>query len=41
MTTGGWIFMLITWAIIISLVAFTYARTITHDEEDCDDESST
>lgn len=41
MTSGGWIFMLITWGIIISLLVFTYARTITYNEEDCDDDSST
>lgn len=29
MTTGGWIFMLISWGVILSLMMFTYVRTIT------------
>ena len=33
MTTGGWIFMLVTWAVIISLLVFTYARTIFYKED--------
>jgi uncharacterized membrane protein len=36
MTTGGWIFMLVTWAVILLLVIFTYYRTIFYREE-CDD----
>lgn len=36
MTTGGWIFMLVTWVIILLLVVFTYSRTIFYREE-CDD----
>jgi hypothetical protein len=28
MTIGGWIFFIITWGIIISLVVFSYGRVI-------------
>lgn len=28
MTLGGWIFFIITWGIIISLVVFSYGRVI-------------
>ncbi len=27
MTTGGWIFMSISWAVIITVVVFCYTRT--------------
>ncbi len=32
MTTGGWIFMLVSWGIIISLLAYTLWRTLRHRE---------
>ena len=32
MTVGGWIFMLISWGIISTLLAFTLWRTLRHKE---------
>jgi len=39
MTTGGWIFMLLTWGIIITILIACYSRIMSdHDnEQDRDD----
>lgn len=29
MTAGGWVFMIISWSVIISLMAFCYYKTLT------------
>lgn len=39
MTFGGWLFMLVSWAIIISLLIFTYQRTIRNNGDSNQDET--
>jgi hypothetical protein len=39
MTTGGWIFLLIAWGSIITLVLYCYIKIIT-DKSDSSDEQS-
>jgi hypothetical protein len=34
MTTGAWIFMIIFWGIVLSLVTFCYSRTLRSDNND-------
>lgn len=29
MTTGGWIFMIFSWGVILALVVYAYAKTLT------------
>ena len=39
MTAGGWIFLLVSWGVILTLVGFCYFRTLRSGDESCDDDS--
>ena len=41
MTGGGWIFLLISWGVILSLVGFCYYRTLRSGSPNCDDDNDT
>jgi len=34
MSTGGWIFMLTAWVVIISVLVICYCRTLSSDDTD-------
>ena len=34
MTTGGWVFLMIVWGLVIGVVTFCYSRTLGNDEPD-------
>jgi len=34
MNTGGWIFMLVTWSIIIGMMIYCYARVMRSEEDE-------
>ena len=38
MTTGGMVFLVLAWGVIISLVTFCYYRTLSKHDEDQPDE---
>ena len=38
MTTGGWLFLIVAWGVIISLVVYCYARTLSCEEPEHDEE---
>ncbi|HKK21586.1 MAG TPA: hypothetical protein VJ983_08945 [candidate division Zixibacteria bacterium] len=40
MTTGGWIFMLLSWTVIISVLIFCYKRTFSGDNRSEDTENN-
>ena len=39
MTTGGWIFLVLSWGVILSLVLFCYSKIIS-DKEDTSGEDT-